>query len=86
LAGPTGDGGEVGFVGEATLGIAQEIGTGTEQLLPCQQGVGGESRKRQSVQPLQQGAQNGLAVGGGPHTKQPEMINRQFQRGLSVGW
>ena len=75
-AAAAGDGGEVGFVDEATVGIAEQVGAGAQQFLAGLEGFLGEPLVWGAVQPLLQGAQNRLGIGGWPHAKQPEVINR----------
>ena len=75
-AAAAGDGGEVGFVGEATVGIAEQVGAGAQQFLAGLEGFFGEPLVWGAVKPLLQGAQNRLGIGGWPHAKQPEVINR----------
>ena len=72
------DGGQLPFVGVAALLIAEQFGTGTQQIGPGLQGVVGEALVGGPIQPLLKGAQHGLAIGGGAHPQQPEMVDRQF--------
>jgi hypothetical protein len=59
--------------------IAEQIGARLQQFSPRLQRVDGESMIRRAIQTLLQGAQHGFAVGGGAHSEQTEMIDRQFQ-------
>ena len=75
-----------GFVLESAFGIAEQVGAGAQQLLAGLQGFLGEPLVWGAVKALLQGAQNRLGIGGWPHAKQPEVINREFQPGPSFGW
>ena len=76
-----GKGRQVRFVGLAPAPIAEQVGTGPEQLSPGPQGVLAQSMLWGAVDPLLQGEQQRLQVAGRADSEQPEMIDRQFQSG-----
>ena len=80
-----GKGRQVRFVGLAPAPIAEQVGTGPEQLFPGPQGVLGQSMLWGAVDPLLQGEQQRLQVAGRADSEQPEMIDRQFQSGPVAG-
>ena len=63
------------------LVVAEQVGAGAQQFGAGLQRVVGEALIRGPIQSLLKGAQHGLAIGGGAHPQQPEMVDRQFQAG-----
>ena len=72
-------GSEIGLIVGPPVGVAQEIGTGPEQVGSGPQGLVRVALLRCPVKAQLEGAEHGLGIGGRADTQQPEVVERQIQ-------